>query len=73
MAAELGTFLLATVVIYVCGAGWLAVTLHLDASAAITAGVTPFLLGDLLKMVLTAGLLPGAWRLVDRAGGDGGP
>ena len=29
-------------------------------------GVTPFLAGDALKILLAAGLLPGAWALVGR-------
>jgi biotin transport system substrate-specific component len=31
-------------------------------------GVTPFLAGDALKILLAAGLLPGAWALVGREG-----
>jgi biotin transport system substrate-specific component len=33
---------------------------------ALQLGVTPFLLGDALKIALAAGLLPAAWALVDR-------
>jgi hypothetical protein len=33
--------------------------------------VTPFLAGDALKILLAAGVLPGAWALVGRAEGSG--
>jgi biotin transport system substrate-specific component len=36
-------------------------------------GVTPFLAGDALKILLAAGLLPGAWALVGRSEGSGEP
>jgi biotin transport system substrate-specific component len=63
---ELAVLVLASVIIYVCGATWLAIQAGLSAHAAISAGVTPFLLGDALKAVLAAGLLPAAWKLVSR-------
>jgi biotin transport system substrate-specific component len=33
---------------------------------AVSLGVVPFLLGDAVKVAIAAGLLPAAWRLVDR-------
>lgn len=56
-------------VIYLFGASWLAWQLHLGAAQALSLGVTPFLLGDALKAVLAAALLPGAWKLVGPARG----
>lgn len=56
------------VVIYACGATWLAV-LHpigLGLDAALRAGVYPFIAADLAKLLLAAGVLPGLWRLVGR-------
>lgn len=52
------------VVIYLFGATWLAVDLHLSPGAAISLGVAPFLLGDALKALAAMALLPGAWRVV---------
>ncbi len=52
--------------IYLLGATWLALDLHLGPAAAISLGVTPFLLGDTLKAAIAMGLLPGAWRLAGR-------
>jgi len=55
------------VVIYLFGATWLAWQLHVGAFQAISLGVTPFLLGDALKAVLAAALLPAAWKLTGRS------
>jgi biotin transport system substrate-specific component len=35
-------------------------------SEALSLGVYPFLVGDALKVLLAAGLLPAAWKLVKR-------
>jgi biotin transport system substrate-specific component len=61
-----GSFLLGSALIYLPGVWWLQHELHLSYSAAMAAGVYPFLLGDLLKAVLAGALLPTAWRLVGR-------
>ena len=53
-------------VIYACGVPYLAVSAHLPASAALHYGLTVFLLGDALKILLAAGLLPSAWKLAGR-------
>ena len=64
----------AEVVIYAFGLTWLAIDLHLGASATIAAGLTPFLAGDAIKAAIAAGLLPAAWWLAGsrrgRAPGD---
>jgi biotin transport system substrate-specific component len=56
----------AEVVIYAFGLTWLAIDLHLGASATIAEGLTPFLAGDAIKAALAAGLLPAAWWLAGR-------
>ena len=53
-------------VIYACGVPYLALSAHLPASAALHYGLTVFLLGDALKILLAAGLLPSAWKLAGR-------
>lgn len=55
-------FLAGTLVIYLFGAGWLAVLLGIE--QALTLGILPFLVGDAIKMVLAALALPAAWKLV---------
>jgi biotin transport system substrate-specific component len=54
------------VVIYAVGMTWLALDLHLGASATIAAGLTPFLAGDAVKAAIAAGLLPVAWKIAGR-------
>ena len=65
--------LAAEVVIYAFGLTWLAIDLHLGASATIADGLTPFLAGDAIKAALAAGLLPAAWWLAGRRGDVSGP
>ena len=55
------------VVIYALGLPWLShVIPALKGQALLAAGLTPFLLGDALKLMLAALLLPGAWTLLRR-------
>ena len=55
-------FLVGTLVIYLFGAGWLAIQFGVE--QALTLGVLPFLIGDTLKLALAALTLPTAWKLV---------
>jgi biotin transport system substrate-specific component len=52
--------------IYAIGVPWLKATLGLTWAKAFSLGFTPFLVADLLKAALAAGLFTGAWALVDR-------
>jgi biotin transport system substrate-specific component len=61
-----GTMVVGNIVIYVLGAAWLAHSLGVGVSKAMSLGVTPFYIGDLIKIVLASMLLPGAWHLVGR-------
>jgi biotin transport system substrate-specific component len=56
-------FLIGTVVIYFFGIAWLSVMLG-SVSLAIQHGLLPFLIGDLVKLVLAALVLPTAWKLI---------
>jgi biotin transport system substrate-specific component len=56
-------FFVGTLVIYLCGVAWLALVLGCIGQA-IVAGILPFLLGDTLKILAAALVLPGAWKLV---------
>ena len=61
-----GTMVLGSAVIYAVGVPYLALATGMSASAAIAAGLTPFLIGDALKAALAMGVLPTAWKLVDK-------
>ncbi len=60
-------FLIGSAVIYAFGVVWLWISVDsiTSLSAAIDAGLTPFLVGDLLKAVLAGLLLPAAWKFLD--------
>jgi biotin transport system substrate-specific component len=51
------------IVMYAVGVTWLALDLHVGPAKAIALGLTPFLVGDAIKVALAALMLPGAWRL----------
>jgi biotin transport system substrate-specific component len=62
--STIGVMVVGTAIIYIAGASWLAADLNLSTAKAIDLGVTPFLLGDALKLALAAITLPAAWKLV---------
>ena len=64
--ATLGAMLAGTVVIYAFGVPWLANALGGNWTAAVSSGLTPFLLTDALKALIAAALLPSALYLVRR-------
>jgi len=59
-----GVMLLGEAIIYAVGVPYLAGATGMSLTAAIAAGLTPFLIGDALKAALAMGLLPTAWKLV---------
>jgi biotin transport system substrate-specific component len=59
----IGLMVAGNLVIYAIGLPWLTVALGVDLATGLELGVTPFLIGDALKIALAAGLLPIAWRL----------
>ena len=64
VVGTIGLMVVGNLVIYAIGLPWLMVALGVDLSKGLQFGVTPFLIGDGLKILLAAGLLPGTWRLV---------
>ncbi|MCP3995649.1 MAG: biotin transporter BioY [bacterium] len=63
VATAIPAFLAGTVVIYLLGVPWLANTLGVSWVRAAELGVAPFVIGDLIKIVLAGTALPMAWRL----------
>jgi biotin transport system substrate-specific component len=51
--------------IYIVGVPWLALSLHVSFSTALSLGFTPFLLGDMIKAGLAGLALPTSWRLIE--------
>lgn len=56
-----------SVIIYGFGVGWLMISLDATLAQAIEWGLTPFVIGDVIKLALAGTMLPAAWRLVDKA------
>jgi biotin transport system substrate-specific component len=65
-----GLMALGNLAIYAAGVPWLMAFLGADLGKALMLGVVPFLIGDTIKLVLAAGLLPATWALVRRSGRD---
>ncbi|WP_030609972.1 biotin transporter BioY [Streptomyces fulvoviolaceus] len=61
-----GAMLVGEAIIYAIGVPYLAFAADMTTSAAIAAGLTPFLIGDALKAALAMGVLPTAWKFVNK-------
>ena len=70
LATSLAAMALGSAVIYVLGALWMAHILNIPIDGgeanAIAYGVSPFLIGDALKLAIAGALLPAAWSIADR-------
>jgi biotin transport system substrate-specific component len=71
IVGALGAMAIGNVVIYLFGVPWLMAVTHKDLAWGIANGLTPFLLGDALKLVLAAMAFPAAWWVVGRRAGEG--
>ena len=56
--------------IYAVGLPWLKVVTGMTVEETIAAGLTPFLIGDTIKIILAAVLFPAAWWIVGRRPDD---
>ena len=66
VAKTVVTMAVGNLIIYAVGVSWLMNATGMDLSAGLKAGMTPFLIGDAIKIAAAAGLLPAAWSLVKR-------
>lgn len=63
---SLPAMLAGSAVIYLLGVVWLAHHLGVAGTEAIELGLTPFVIGDALKLTAAGALLPAAWRVAGR-------
>jgi biotin transport system substrate-specific component len=70
LGGALGAMLLGSVVIYAVGLPWLGAVTSATPAETIERGLTPFLFGDALKLILAAVLFPFAWWVVGRRPDD---
>lgn len=59
--------IIGTAICYALGTAWLAYQANLSFGAALAAGVLPFIVGDLIKMVLAAVIAPQVYKALVRA------
>ena len=71
--SSIGAMLLGSIAIYAIGVPWLYHGLPpiidgqpVTMETALSFGLYPFIIGDTLKLLVAAGLLPLAWRILDR-------
>lgn len=63
-----GLMIVGNLVIYAVGVTWLKFAIDSTWATALQLGVAPFLIGDALKILLAAGLLPLTWAGLRKAG-----
>jgi biotin transport system substrate-specific component len=61
--SSIGAMLIGEIVLYAVGIPWLMGALDVPVERALALGLYPFVIGDTLKLLLAAGLLPTAWRI----------
>ena len=64
--SAVASMLLSSAIIYTFGVTWLGMNLHVSMETAISYGLTPFLIGDLIKASLAGLALPATWKLLKR-------
>ena len=67
---SVAAMVIGSLVIYLLGVPWLAFAAHKPIDWAIQYGLTPFLLGDSIKLALAAVAFPAAWWFVGKRPGD---
>jgi biotin transport system substrate-specific component len=66
IGGSLGAMALGNAVVYVIGVPWLMLSRSMDAATGLQFGFYPFVIGDILKLAIAAGLLPVGWWVVKR-------
>lgn len=69
VGSAIGAMLIGEVVVFALGISWLAHFLGVSGEEALSLGLYPFVLGELLKLAIAAGVLPAAWKLVGGTSG----
>ena len=70
LIGAVGAMLIANATIYLIGVPWLAYVTQHDLGWGIQYGLTPFIVGDAIKLALAAAVFPAAWWFVGRRPGD---
>jgi biotin transport system substrate-specific component len=70
LAGAAAAMLVGNVLIYVVALPWLAIATGFSVQQTIDKGLVPFVIGDLIKLVLAGALFPFAWWVVGRRPGE---
>jgi biotin transport system substrate-specific component len=70
IGGSIAAMVLGNIVIYLIGIPWLMLAAGLNFDGGLKYGLWPFVPGDLIKVVVAAGLLPVGWWLVRRRSSD---
>jgi biotin transport system substrate-specific component len=70
IGGSIAAMFLGNVVIYLVGLPWLMLAAKLSLEDGLKYGLWPFVVGDLLKLAVAAGVLPIGWWLVKRRSSD---
>jgi biotin transporter BioY len=63
VSTTIAAMLAGEIVLYTFGVCWLAIITNIR--TALTVGLYPFIVGDILKVILAAAVLPAGWKLLD--------
>jgi biotin transport system substrate-specific component len=63
LRGSISAMFLGELVLYLIAIPWLMGALHIGVERALVLGLAPFIVGDVLKLLVAAGALPAAWRL----------
>lgn len=66
IGSAIGAMVVGEVIVFTFGVTWLAAAAGVSGQKAMELGLYPFVLGDLIKTLLAAGILPAAWKLTGR-------
>jgi biotin transport system substrate-specific component len=64
----IGAMLLGEIAVFALGVAWLAAALHAPAERALELGLYPFVVAEVVKLLVAAAALPVAWGFVGAAG-----
>ena len=70
LAGAVAAMAIGNVIIYAFGIPWLMAAVDYDLPTAISKGLAPFVVTDLIKLALAAGVFPLAWWVVGRRPGE---
>lgn len=71
VGSALGVMLIGEIIVFAFGVTWLAQAIGVSGTEALELGLYPFVVGDLLKLLIAAGALPLAWKIARRDPGEG--